>query len=190
MKKLAAVALTGFLAIPFLAMARHLDLQDADDTRGLLDVQLVEVTGGGNNPRWKVSTFARWSERDVWDTGFVLVRLDSFGTGRADYYALVRSNGRELSGHLFRDREKQPDRRLRSVQVQRDGRRSVSVVVELNRLKRRGTKEYSWFVQTLFSSDNCRSVCIDRVPDRGKVAEPGAGPAPTPSLSPLPTPSP
>lgn len=190
MKKLAAVALAGLLAIPFLASARHLDLRDPDDTRGLLDVRLVEVTGGRNNPRWKVSTFARWSERDVWDTGFVLVRLDTFGTGRADYYALVRSNGRKLSGHLFRDRRKKPDRRLRSVRVRRDGRRSVNIVVELNRLKRRDNKEYSWFVQTLFSSGNCSSVCIDRVPDRGKVAEPGTRPNPTPSLSPLPTPSP
>ena len=190
MRKLAAVVLAGVLTIPLLAGARHLDMRDPDDTKGLLDVRLVEVTGGRNDPRFTTFTFSRWSPFDVWDTGFVLVRLDTKGTSRADYYALVRSNGRDLSGHLYLDRQRGSDRRLRSLRVSREGRRSVAVVVDLNRLERRGNKTYSWFVQTLFSSDNCRSVCIDRVPNRGKVAEPGVGPSPTPTLSPLPTPTP
>ena len=188
MRKVALVALAALLALPLLASARHLDVRDPDDTRGLLDVRLAEVSGTRNEPRWSVSTFATWSVKDVWDTGFVLVRIDTFGTSRADYYAMVRSNGRDLVAHLFRDFERRRDHRLRALQVTRADRRNVTITIDLRRLKRRNSRVYRWFVQTLFSSDNCRDICIDRAPDRGAVSEPGPGPSQSPTLTPLPTP--
>ena len=190
MKKLAVVAIAGFLLLPLLAAARHLDVRDRDDTKGLLDIRRVEVNGGRNLPRWGVFTFPAWSMEDVWDTGFVLVRIDTAGTPRPDYYALVRSNGSDLLAALYRDRQRGRDRRIRSLKVVKESRRSLSVAIDLSRLKRRNSKTYSWFVQSLFSSGRCPNVCIDRAPDRGKVAEPGSAPRPSPTLSPLPTPSP
>lgn len=192
MKKIAVVALAALLVVPVLASARHLVVSDPDDTRGLLDIRRTEVGGSRNSPRWSVSTYATWSVREVWDTGFVLVRIDTFGTSRADYYAMVRSNGRALVAHLFRDRKKRRDHRLRRLPVTREDRRNVTITIDMRRLKRRNSRVYSWFVQTLFASDNCRSTCIDRAPDRGTISEPGARPSPTPSVTvtPLPTTTP
>lgn len=188
MRKVALVALAALLLPPLLASARHLDVRDPDDTRGLLDMSRVEISGTRNEPRWSVSTFASWSVQDVWDSGFVLVRVDTFGTSRADYYAMVRSNGRDLVAHLFRDHERRRDRRLRALQATRSDRRNVTIAIDLRRLKRRDSRVYAWFVQTLFSSDNCRDICIDRAPDRGAISEPGPGPSPSPTVTPLPSP--
>ena len=86
----AGVALA--VALPLLASARHLDVQDPNDTRGLLDVRRVQVVGT-DRPRFTVLTFGRWTTADIYDRGFLLVYLDTFGDERFDYYALLRSVG-------------------------------------------------------------------------------------------------
>jgi hypothetical protein len=185
---LTIVATVGALAA--VAVAQHGDLNDPNDVHGLFDVRRVEV-GGVKRPRWKVITFASWGNEAVFDSGYALVRLDTFGSSRFDYYALVRSNGFRLLGSLWRDRVDKRDYKISSVAAWRPSRTGLSVRVPLAKMKvgaRRAV--YGWFVETLFTSGDCRRVCIDRVPDRGRVDEPLPVPSPTVTSSPTPTPSP
>ncbi|MDQ3940197.1 MAG: hypothetical protein M3238_02475 [Actinomycetota bacterium] len=181
-RKLALFTLAVMMAIPLLALARHLDVQDPNDTEGLLDVRRVEVDGTRKRPNWTITTFAAWTAREIWDTGFVIVALDTIGTRRQDYYALVASNGRSLTATLYRDRKQKRDRRITAVPVRRDNRRSLKVTIPLGRTQRRSSRIYSWYVQTLFSSRECPNVCFDRAPDRGMISEPGTEPTPTTTL--------
>lgn len=185
---LAAVVAVG--AVVAAAGAGHVAVPDPNDTKGLLDVRQVDVKGA-KRPRWKVITFARWKPVDIFDTGFTLVQLDTFGSARPDYYALVSSNGFRLRGALWRDRAVKRDYKVSDLRVWRAFDRSLSVRVPLRKL-RIGKKRvsYRWFVETLFTSDRCRAVCIDRVPDDGRVAEPLPLPTPSETPSPIPTETP
>ena len=190
MKKLGLAVLALTIALPLLASARHADLQDRDDARGPLDIRRVEVAGTAATPRWMVTTYGAWSAKRIWDRGFVLVELDTFGSKRVDYYVLVRSTGSRLSGALFRDRASKPDRKITAVRVTRRNRRTVAASAPLRRMRRRSGGVYSWFVLSLFNSRDCSQVCFDRAPERGAVTEPGATATPTPSLpTTLPTPT-
>lgn len=174
--------------VPVWVSASHVDVVDADDTRGPLDIRRVDVRGE-TRPTWKVTTWSRWTVQKIWDRGYVLVYLDTFGTTRYDYYALVRSNGYRMNGVLFRDRLGKPDRRISRLRTWRANRRSVSVRVPLTKVRigeRR--RHYSWYVQTLMTSKRCRRVCFDRAPDAVGVIEPlpDATPTPTPTSTPTP----
>ncbi|MGH2695324.1 MAG: hypothetical protein ACRDJJ_11015 [Actinomycetota bacterium] len=185
-----AVVVIGALA-PLLAGATHLDPDDANDARGPLDVESVRSFGVTRRPSWRVITFAKWTAKRVWDKGFVLVFLDTFGDDRLDYYALVRSNGSRMRARLFRDRRRKRDRDLGRLRAWRRGRRSVSVRVPFRRLRVGGNRPfYRWQVQTLFTGRRCRRACFDLVPDRGPVLEPLVEPGPSPTVSPTPSPSP
>jgi hypothetical protein len=186
-KKLLVVAVVAALSVPLFALARHAEVVDPDDTKGLLDIRRVTVGGSRRAPEWTISTFARWTVSEIWDVGFFVVKLDTLSTSRADYYAIVSSNGRDLSGYLYKDRQRKPDRRLRAVRIERPDRRSVTIRVDLSQLKRRESRVYYWYAQTMFTSDNCRGTCIDRAPDSGTIAEPGPAPTETPSPT-VPTP--
>lgn len=182
---LAAAVAAG--AVVATAIAGHVNLIDPNDTPGLLDVRRVELDGT-KRPRWRVFTFSRWSTEDVFDSGFTLVRLDTFGSPRFDYYALIRSNGFRLRASLWRDRATKRDYKVDGLAVWRPSRASLAVRVPLRKVrigKRRIA--YHWIVETLFTSDKCRSVCIDFAPDAGRIAEPLPVPPPTPT--PTPTPS-
>lgn len=172
------------------AVAGHRVIRDANDTRGLMDVRQV-ANSGGRYPRFKMTMYRRWSNQAAWDRAFQLVWLDTFGSRRYDYYALVTSNGIRLNGMLFRDRKERPDRFIKRLTVTRPGPRSMKVRVPLPRLYFPGTALiYRWYAKTLFSSRRCPAVCIDRVPDSGGVIEPKEPVPPTPSPSPSPTISP
>ncbi len=182
-------------AVPLLAWANHADVRDRNDTSGLLDVSRVEVTGS-ERPVWHILTFNDWTVERIFDTGFFLIRLDTFGTERYDYYGLVRSDGYRLKGTLVRDRSRRPDFNVSRIDVWRPTRSSVKARIPLAKM-RIGTSRltYTWQVQTLFSSDNCRRVCIDHAPDRGGVAErlpgvPPPVPTETPTVAPTASPSP
>ena len=191
MRKLGLLALAAALAAPLLASARHADVRDRDDTRGRLDIRRVEVTGTVTLPWWKVTTYGSWGAKQIWDRGFVVVYLDTFGTERPDYYVLVRSTGSRMVGILFRDRASKPDRKVTGVRVNRRNRRTVSASAPLRRMRRRSSGVYNWYVQSLFNSRDCARICFDRAPERGSVAEPGTAVSPTPSLpTTLPTPTP
>ena len=180
------VGLTVTLAVPFIAWARHMDLEDRNDTRGLLDIHRVLVGGKAKEPRWKIITYNAWGTNDIWDAGFELIRLDTFGSTDFDYYALARSNGHRMVAEVFRHRNSKPDKSEFFIDVWRPNRRSVSLEIPLNRLRRRDTRAYRWYAGSVFSSDRCRRGCLDRAPDRGAVVEPGK---PTPTIT-LPTPTP
>lgn len=183
---LVAAAAGVAVAVPLLAVAGHVEVRDADDTKGLLDVQRIDVTGS-ERPTWNVITFSGWSVARLFDAGYLLVRLDTFGDARFDYYALVRSDGSGLRGTLVRDRKRKPDFNVGALDAWHPTRSSVRVRVPLRKM-RIGEQRitYGWRVQTLFSSDNCPRVCIDNIPDDRAVREtiPGRGPVATPTVTP------
>lgn len=172
-------------------LARHIQLEDPDDTGGLLDVRRVEVSGQ-ERPKWEFITFSPWSKKRIWDRGYALVYLDTEGGNRFDKYALIRSTGFSLEGTLWRDRKVKSDVKIGKLAVWRRSDHSVTVRVPLRKLDIPVARTYyRWFTETLFSSKSCRTVCIDRVPDAGAVEEPliETTPSPTPTITPtvLPT---
>jgi hypothetical protein len=173
-----------------VAFAGHVGVTDPNDTRGVLDIRRIDVEGT-KRPRWKVITFATWGTKEIFDSGFALVRLDTYGSPRFDYYALVRSNGGRLLGSLWRDRRDKRDYKVGSVAVWRPSRSALSVRVPLRKMKVGGRRlAYGWAVETLFTSSNCPRVCIDFAPDEGRISEPLPIPTPTTSVTPTPTPTP
>ncbi|MEA2460115.1 MAG: hypothetical protein QOH90_292 [Actinomycetota bacterium] len=181
------VAMVGMAAlVPLLARTMHADVIDRNDTQGLLDVRKVHISPK-DPPRYTVRTFARWTVPEMWDAGYEVVHFDSRGDGHFDYYAMVRSDGVELKGTLFRDRKRQEDYRVSNLKVWRPDKQRVTVRVPLGSIRvPKSRSYYRWYVDTLFVGDNCRSTCIDRVPNDGSVRE-VLRPSPTPSISPSPT---
>jgi hypothetical protein len=196
----AAVVLLGaaLALLPLLASANHAAVKDKNDTKGALDVKRVTVKGTRARPKWQVVTFSGWSAASIWDEGYGLVYLDTFGGGRFDYYALVSSDGYSLNASLWRDRQKKSDHRVRKLHVARATRRSFTIKIPLSRLKIPDARlTYRWYVETIMSNGACARPCFDRAPDAGAATEPIPGrkppttPPPTiiPSLTPTPRPS-
>ena len=159
------------MLVPVLVWAHHVDPRDPNDTRGPLDVKRIDVVRR-RTPRFEIITWRGWTASQIWDHGFGLVRLDTFGSSRFDYYALVRSTGTRLRGDLFRDRARRPDRRLFALRTSKGSRRSFRVRIPLERLRMpRSRAVYRWEVQTLFVGNRCRRTCFDFVPDQGSVRE-------------------
>lgn len=201
---LVTLALAGLLLVPLLAAADHLPITDPNDVPGPLDIRSATVRGG-DRLLFVVRTYSGWTAKQIWDRGFVLVYLDTFGDARADYYALVRSTGRRLEGRLFKDRRSRPDLSIARLAVFKGGEAAVSIEVPLRKVRiAEGRLAYSWYVESLMTNARCRRVCLDRAPDQGVIVEPlnpaptpsvpspspSASPTPTPSESPSPTPSP
>ncbi len=183
-----AIVLAGALGVT-IAFASHAGVRDGNDTKGTMDVSLVD-RHGSTRPRWSVRTFASWRAIDIFDSGFALVRLDTFGSRRFDYYALVRSNGNELRATLWRDRKEKRDHLMRRLAVWRNDRRSLSVRVPLSRVRIGDLRlTYRWQVETLYTADVCPNVCFDFVPDSGGMEEMVPFPRPTETPSPTPSPS-
>ena len=183
---LVAVA-TLAMVVSFGASASHSDIVDPDDTRGWLDVRRV-TTDGGNRAQWKVVTWGSWQASQIWDAGYVTINLDTFGTPTPDYYILVGSVGTHLFGELWRDRVTKRDFRVSGVRVWRDARNSLSARIPLAKMTIGDRRvAYTWYVETLFTSDSCRRVCFDHVPDQGVVTEPL--PVVTPTVTPTPAPT-
>lgn len=190
MRKLLLVV-AAVVLIPVLAFAQSVELRDGNDTKGLMDASEVIFTDG-ETPRWTFLTFKSWTADRIWDRGFVIVNLDTFGSGRFDYYALVRSDGTKLHGELFRDRERKDDYRVADLKVWRKNRQRVTVKVPLAKMNIGETRLfYRWIGKTLMVGVNCPKVCIDRIPDSGSVQAlvPGAEPTPTPTPTVEPSPS-
>jgi len=190
---LVAAICIGALALPLLATAGHETVQDGNDTKGLLDVRRVKVDYA-KRPRWTIVTWRGWTPRRVWDRGYFLVQLDTFGSDRFDYYAFVRSNGRRMIGTLVRDRVSRPDRTVSSVRAFKPSRNKLRVRFPLTKM-RIGDKRlsYRWNVQTIFSSNGCPRSCFDFAPDQGAIQEPvpdRVPPTPTPTITETPTPDP
>lgn len=182
---LAALSLAAGL-VPVLAGPGDPAIADANDTGGVLDLARARARGS-ETLSVRLDTYAAWRARDIWDDGFLLVFLDTFGDERADYYALVRSSGERLVAALYRDRRRRRDLRLRALEVWRPARTSATVTVPLGALRfGDGRLTYAWRAQSLFTGPRCRRVCLDLVPDAGAVRRPVPG-VPTPSPTLLPT---
>jgi hypothetical protein len=182
-----AAALVTVVAMALVAGAHHTDLVDRNDARGKLDVREVRLRHEGTPPFWSVVTFAEWGVREMWDRGYVMVLLDTAKGEAAEYYLLVRSNGRAMEGSLWRVRAVGPDSRLGTVEVRRLSRRSVSVQVGLFRLTFGEKRDfYRWWVHTTYTSDVCRRTCHDRAPNRGGVVQWRPGRSPSPSEAAVP----
>jgi hypothetical protein len=175
------------LTVALTAGAAPSSTNDPNDTRGPLDVRRIERIGS-EKPRWTIVTFGDWRVARMFDRGYFLVYLDTFGSRRFDYYALVRSKGSGLSGTLWRDRTNRDDVRIGFVESFRRNDRSVAVRVPLRRLHIPPDRFfYFWQVRTLYTGPHCTQVCIDIAPNGRGVFEviPG-GPSPSPT-TPLPT---
>ena len=147
------------------------DLLDPNDTKGPLDVRRVYQVGG-EHPIWRIATGARWRARAMFDRGYVLVYLDTFGRPRADYYALVWSTGSRMTGMLVRDRAHgHRDRARGRLPVWRRNRRSVTVRVRLEDLFiGKSRTKFRWHVRTTLIKKRCpSSACIERAPNKGAV---------------------
>jgi hypothetical protein len=189
-----AVALLTVAGVTAVALAggpsTGAQVQDPNDTRGLLDVRLVGFEPGIHPPRWTIVTFAPFSAEATRDRGFVFVYLDTLGDQRFDFYALIVSNGRHLAGSLWRDPKRGPGVRLMGLDVRRDSDADASVRIPLGRLDIGEFRTvYRWSVVTTFAGHTCRSTCVDRVPDEGTFEQPIGSSTPTPSPTPTTTPT-
>jgi hypothetical protein len=188
----AAFAVVVLAAFVLPAVAAHTNQTDPDDTRGPLDVRTVRFTHAGA-PTWRVATFARWSTTDIWDRGYVIVELDTKGDDAIDHLAVVRSDGRDLVGVLYRVRRDGGQIAIGVLEANKDGASGAAVSVALRRLRiGPGRTLYRWAVVTTFTGPGCPRTCVDLVPNEGMVEQllPGVTPTPTPSPSPTATPSP
>lgn len=165
----------------------HSDVNDPNDTRGLLDVRKVRLDHGGAT-EFTVLTFADWTAASIWDRGNGYVFLDTEGGDEPEYFVVVRSTGSELQASLWRDRRDRRDLFLRNVKVRRKSSDGVSVAVPIRSLRfGQFRTAYYWWAMTSFTGEVCRRTCLDRAPDDGAVEQWRPGMSPTPTNSPSPS---
>jgi hypothetical protein len=164
---------------------------DPNDTRGVLDVRRVWFDPEAAPPRWTVVTFAPWTPEQVRDRGVVFVFLDTMGSARSDYYAMVASTGHKLVGSLWQDPKRGPDVKIAGLDVRREGDLAVAVPIPLGRLDVGVFRtSYDWWVITTFTGRVCRATCVDRVPDDGAIEQPIGTTTPTATATPTGSPTP
>jgi len=189
---LASLTVAGVTAAAFAGgSATRAQLLDPNDTKGMLDVRRVWFEPEAGPPRWTVVTFRPWTEELTRDRGYVFVYLDTMGDERFDLYALILSNGRRLSGSLWRDPKKGADVRISGLDVKRDSVLNAAVRIPLGLLDIGAFRTaYRWTVVTTFTGHVCRATCVDRVPDDGTFEQPIGSPTTTPTTTPTVTPTP
>lgn len=190
-----AVAIVTVAGVTAAALAggpsSRAQVQDPNDTRGLLDVRRVWFEPEIHPPRWTVVTYSPFTAEQTRDRGYVFVYLDTVGDERFDYYAMILSNGRRLSGSLWRVPRRGSDVRLMGLDVRQNSDANVAVRIPLGQLDIGAFRTvYRWSVVTTFAGRVCRVTCIDRVPDEGTVEQPVGSATPTPTTTPTPTPTP
>jgi hypothetical protein len=165
-----AAALVLAAAPPAHAALERSIIEDRNDVNGLFDVAEARyVHEVGVPPHWRITTYASWRPRQVWDAGFVWIELDTRYDEGSDYYALVRADRDKLVGGLFRIARDPgvPDPRVSSVGISRSSPQDVVITIPLTKMlfgERRTT--FRWWVETTFVSDRCPTTCVDTVPDR------------------------
>ena len=140
----------------------------------MLDVRRVWFEPEAGPPRWTVVTFSPWTEELTRDRGYVFVYLDTMGDERFDYYALILSNGRRLSGSLWRDPEDgAPTCGSRRWTCNATPTSTSPCGSRWARwTSARSGTAYRWSVVTTFTGRVCRATCVDRVPDEGAFEQP------------------
>jgi len=188
---LAGVLLGGILMTVPLALAARDDHADGNDTAGRLDVRTVGFMAEPSPPTWTIRTFGSWTAKDIRDSGFLLVLLDTRGDAGEDYIAVARSNGTDLVGKLFRRRPRGPDRIVGRITVRKKGPEGATMSVGLGKLRFGAHRTFCfWWVVTQFTGPSCPRTCLDLVPDDGPVRQQLPPPPPSPSPTPTPTPTP
>jgi hypothetical protein len=188
----AAGVLVIVAAAAVLAADGRTSYPDGNDTRGVLDVEVVHYDKVPAEPQsWTVVTIARWGIGQLWDSGYITVWFDTEGAEAPDHYALVRSTGRRLEGVLMRISRQAGgrDRVVATLKVWRKTNDGVSVRIPLAFLDVGPFREsYRWWVVTSLTTGKCPATCLDRVPNRGAVEQwlPGMSPTPTPTNAPSP----
>jgi hypothetical protein len=176
---LTVVTLTLF-ALPVLA--DHTDQVDPHDTGGKLDLEGVVCDQVGA-PTWRMSTFATWTVRSIWDLGNFVVQLDTRGDATVDYVAVVRSDGRRLVAALYRVHRGDREIVVTALRTTKVGSRGATVTVPLRVLSIGPTRtSYFWSALSSFTGGLCTRTCLDAVPDVGMIEQPlpGVTPSPTP----------
>lgn len=161
------------LAVPSASAAPRVEIEDGNDTRGTFDVRSVIATGDDKR-NFRVTTFAEWRVGEINERGFFLVRFDTFGDDRFDYYVLARPDfdSNRMHATLHRDRRKKKDFKITGIQVWRADLSSITVRVPLSRMRfATPARTYSWQAQSLWTSRRCARVCFDLVPDKGSIRD-------------------
>ncbi len=166
----AALAVAAVLAAAEPARATHTNQTDANDVRGLLDLQSVVFRHDLSPWVWVFRTYSTWTAKRIWDRGFLIVELDTFGSDAVDYVAVVRSNGRGMLGDLFRRRKNGDEIHLRGLRAWRAGSRGAGFRLPRSALKYGASRTaFGWRVLSSYTGARCRTTCIDRVPDDGSM---------------------
>ena len=178
------VAAALVLAMTAIASGVTTTQDDANDTRGSLDVRRVSYHWvKGAAPSWEVRSFHTFTARGLWDRGYLYVEFDTRGDERGDFYALLYSDGRRMRGQLFRTGALR-DAHIRPVQVRRPDRSSVAVRVPWSWLRFGPSRQViRWWVTTSFTNATCQHSCADHAPDEGAIEDvlPGGSPSPSPT---------
>jgi hypothetical protein len=188
---LGAILLVASLGAP--ARAIQTSLTDTNDVHGLLDERSVVFRYEPGPYAWAFATFGSWSLPNVWDRGFFIVELDTFGSRGIDYVVVVRSDGRSMIGDLFRRRFDGEERHLLRLSAWRSGSRGAGVEVPRSAVRLGGSRtSFFWSTTSLFTGHRCAATCIDRAPNGDAMVEQpiGTHPSPSPTVSPSPSMSP
>lgn len=185
-----AVAIAAVAILAGAGGARHTDTTDPNDVDGRFDLREVQLDHHPGQLAWRFRTFGPWSLDDAWDRGFFVIELDTRGDKSIDERILVRSDGRQLIGSLVTIRSDGTERVRASLDAAKEGSRSAVVSISLRRLTiGRSRETFTWYAYSISTSTGCRQVCVDRLPDDGRIEHelPGASPSPTVTPSPEPT---
>ena len=145
------------------------DPGDPADTRGPLDIALVDAPTGQGSSTWRVSVRSRVKAMRLWDEGYVLLSFDTEGGEEFDVHAVARWERRRALGLLIRDGARSPSGRVR---VRRSGGRGVLVTVSLGQLGLDPQRlYYRWAAESIFTGPGCRP-CFDTVPGAGGYPQP------------------
>jgi hypothetical protein len=181
-----AAVLAVFLVVA-TAIAKRSSLEDGNDTKGVLDIDVVHYDKVPDEPQsWTIVTIAPWRIGQLWDAGYVTIWFDTEGDLPADRYALIRSTGQRLEGTMMRV-ARQPgarDQPVGALHVWRKTNDGVSVRIPVVLLAVGPYRDsYRWWVVSSLTTAKCPATCLDRVPNDGAVDQPLPGASPSPSQS-------
>jgi len=145
------------------------DPGDPSDTRGPLDVALVDAPGLGGASTWRIAVRSRLQAMRLWDEANLLVSLDTRGGEEFDFHAVVRWDRRRPIGLLIAEGARSSSGQAR---VRRAGRRGITISVPLGRAGLDPQRlYYRWSATSVFTGTGCRP-CFDTVPQSRAYPQP------------------
>jgi Ca2+-binding RTX toxin-like protein len=144
---------------------------DANDSGGLADLERMIIGNAAGAATWSFQTFANLTISGMRDHAYFLVYLDTEGDEVAEYYALLRSNGSKMLAELRRDN--QNDTLVSSLSASKPAADTVRVTVPWSKMTIAADRAFiRWYAVTLYVSDACPDVCLDRVPESSALMRP------------------